>query len=100
MQREIRQNKAWGFGSHCLAAGKAGILPGLAINLVPFFLSRCRLLLSENLYKAGPSLSKLLYGHACALGVSALHFGIALPSDFPKLKCLLRLGCWALKKTT
>jgi hypothetical protein len=30
-------NKAFGFGSQCLAAGEAGILPGLAINLVPFF---------------------------------------------------------------
>jgi hypothetical protein len=36
VQREGRQNKAFCFGSHCLAAREAGILPCLAINLVAF----------------------------------------------------------------
>ena len=100
MQREGRQNKAFGFGSHCLAAGEAGILPCLAINLVLFLLSRCRLLISENFYKAGPLTTYILVWVVCTLGYGEIAIGIALPSDFPKLKCLLRLGCWALKKTT
>ena len=71
MQREGRQNKAFGFGSHCLTAGKAGILPGLAINLVLFLLSRCRFLLFENLYKAGPSPFLIVFWVVFTLGVGS-----------------------------